>query len=174
MAKILFPDPLIPPKPRTRFPVSWSWAVQQIAAEAMQEAGDQVPGEPKARRKFYDRALRAIDKIKPRDGFSKDGPARDRSEAKLRLWLEIYSDVAAAAKMGLLESELPAGHGVYLAEEGDLCAWCGRVMEKDQPMISTGRGPNIWCSLECALKGHHPSSKFSRWKRAFEKKSLLP
>ncbi len=51
----------------------------------------------------------------------------------------------------------------YVADGGEECGWCGKQFKADEGMVSTGRSPHNWCSTEHAMKGHHPSSKYSKF-----------
>lgn len=105
-----------PAKPRVRFPVSWSCAVQDILAHARHSAtcslvekthgdvsgqawisascrvSEAVETDPAAAREFYEVACHFLAKCDlPRDGASNKGLPVDRAEARLKLWLDLFA-----------------------------------------------------------------------------------
>lgn len=103
---------MIPPKPNVKQPWVWSWPVQEIltkasyaATVAMVEAehgkkmsaierltrtndlADRIGSDPDVAKAYYHRVVTLIPTIRPKAGFSSDGPSVDRAEAKLLFWL---------------------------------------------------------------------------------------
>lgn len=112
----LAPEPSVPPRPNVREPAVWSWPVQQISSRASylategmieEERGELPPGELlhahnllsdrlkeslPLRREFYKRAVHLMSQVIPSDGYSEKGPAVDRAEAKLFVWLRVFEN----------------------------------------------------------------------------------
>ena len=107
-----------PTKPNVRFPVVWSWAVQQIVADSswlafsgmLEEKHGILKGfeylsadvafkellysgqDPALTKEYYERTLFFIGKAIPGDGASYKGLPVDRAESRLNMWLNLYDN----------------------------------------------------------------------------------
>lgn len=109
----------IPPKPDVEYPVSWTWAVQQIVTHAAHAAladlverrhgkltgwawlkadnaiEDEIrptSGNLKTKKEFWDLFLPYVASAVPSDGPSRYGLRQDRAEAKLYVWLRLFGE----------------------------------------------------------------------------------
>ncbi len=105
-----------PPIPKVKYPVCWSWAVQQIVGDSswkafsamLEEKHGVLTGfaylsadvafsellyggkDPELTEEYYKRTLFFIAQAIPSDGASYKGLPVDRAESRLRMWLNLY------------------------------------------------------------------------------------
>lgn len=109
------PRPMVPPRPDVREPASWTWAAQELVADAAHEAitglledrhGDmsssqllaasnefqaELDADPETKREIYERTAATINRMVPKTPSDKGIPV-DRAEARLLLWLKIFDN----------------------------------------------------------------------------------
>lgn len=104
------PKPVVPPRPDVRQPAAWSWESLEILGKAQFEAiqglieqdnpgvignalvllgetnrmEQRVFNEPLLKREFYERAVYLIE-------HTRGSGSKDRAEAKLKLWYDLYT-----------------------------------------------------------------------------------